>query len=320
MTDATKGVKKITSLTPEQKALLLEVRDNARKEATRTDQINFNKAKEAIIGLYKVNGFKPPQNIFMFSSPFACMAGRQLMRNKKKFEFSKSELDQFIASNSQIEYQRISFLGNVDQYWLSFFNYAKRIGLEYTKEIQEKLDAYNAFAKECHICFLYPDAALLSDRPEIYAFDQNRGLHSETGPAVKYRDGLCSIYMWKGTRIPKDLIENRHKMTVKDIIGEQNAEIRRIMVEIYSMMNGPDSILKDMKATLVSEDENQGQKRELYRIQDQMYMRVRNGSLEPDGSRRTFLISAISTAKTPHEAVAESYGRPPAKYKEAVRT
>jgi hypothetical protein len=47
---------------------------------------------------------------------------------------------------------------------------------------------------------------------------------------------------------------------------------------------------------------------------------VVNGSLEPDGSRREFMISAEEESRTPHDAVAASYGRPKKLYREAVRT
>jgi hypothetical protein len=46
---------------------------------------------------------------------------------------------------------------------------------------------------------------------------------------------------------------------------------------------------------------------------------VVNGSLEPDGTRRKFLLGAMP-GKTPHEAIAASYGINPAHYQEAVRT
>jgi hypothetical protein len=49
-------------------------------------------------------------------------------------------------------------------------------------------------------------------------------------------------------------------------------------------------------------------------------MDVYNGSLEPDGTRRRFMLGALSGVSTVHEAVAASYGLNPGAYREAVRT
>ena len=49
-------------------------------------------------------------------------------------------------------------------------------------------------------------------------------------------------------------------------------------------------------------------------------MDVYNGSLEPDGTRRRFMLGAVAGVNTVHEAVAASYGLNPGAYREAVRT
>ena len=60
--------------------------------------------------------------------------------------------------------------------------------------------------------------------------------------------------------------------------------------------------------------------RRLYNVDGARFIHVINGSLEPDGTRREFFLGADPDAATPHEAVAASYGRPAAAYREAVRT
>ena len=77
-------------------------------------------------------------------------------------------------------------------------------------------------------------------------------------------------------------------------------------------------------AAVVAEDINHGQPRRLLSMKvrgdDMRVLDVWNGSFEPDGSRRRFFLGAIAGARTPHEAVAMSYGRTPKTYGEAVRT
>jgi len=146
-----------------------------------------------------------------------------------------------------------------------------------------------------------------------------RRLHADDGPALRWRDGY-GIYAWHGMRIPADLIDRRHEMTPKSITAIANAEHRRAAIEIYAHVHGPDKFVKDLGATIVSSDKCHGRPRRLYRLGDQQWVHVINGSKEPDGTRREFLLGVPNDVTTPHEAVAWSYGRPHGKYKEAVRT
>ena len=128
------------------------------------------------------------------------------------------------------------------------------------------------------------------------------------------------MYAWKGVRIPEHLIEKRMEMTTAQIRKETNQEIKRIMIEIYTSLHGPHSVIKDMKAKKIGEDKNHGFPRVIYEVDSMRFIHVVNGSLEPDGSRREFFLGVQSNETDPHSAIATSYGRPANKYKEAVRT
>jgi hypothetical protein len=180
-------------------------------------------------------------------------------------------------------------------------------------------NAYKAFARECGVSFLYPGFAFISDRPERVSFDAARRLDAADGPALRYRDGY-SVYAWRGQRIPAEYIEQRHTRTAAEVLSEQNAEMRRVLMEIYIHVHGPKAMLADMGARLIAEDTMHGRPRKLYDIGGIRYVHVVNGSLEPDGTHREFLLGAHPEATTPHEAVAASYARPPGKFREAVRT
>lgn len=78
--------------------------------------------------------------------------------------------------------------------------------------------------------------------------------------------------------------------------------------------------MRDLGATMVAEDKSHRRPRRLYRLGEQQFVHVVNGSLEPDGSRREFMLGAPREARTPAEAIAWSYGIAPATYREAVRT
>jgi hypothetical protein len=96
--------------------------------------------------------------------------------------------------------------------------------------------------------WLAPEVGAISDKPETLHRDDQGRLHSITGPAMRYRDGW-TIHAVHGVRVPADIIEDRASITVARIEGEANAEIRRVMIDLY----GPKRYLTDSGATVVQE-------------------------------------------------------------------
>ena len=60
-------------------------------------------------------------------------------------------------------------------------------------------------------------------------FDDEDQMHSETGPALRFRDGSC-LYYWHGTKIPAELITE--KLTPRKALRIENAEHRRAAIVI----------------------------------------------------------------------------------------
>ena len=78
---------------------------------------------------------------------------------------------------------------------------------------------------------------MVCDRPALIQREQmaQRGwgshrLHCADGPAIAWRDGYA-LYFWHGVRVPQDVIEQPELITAQRILGETNAEIRRVMLE-----------------------------------------------------------------------------------------
>ena len=93
-------------------------------------------------------------------------------------------------------------------------------------------------------CFWYPhkDFVMVCERPtvinrELTNPDVTRGwgshrLHCGDGPAVGFRDGW-GVYAIHGVRVPAHVVERPESITVAEIEAEQNAEVRRVMMERY---------------------------------------------------------------------------------------
>ncbi len=174
--------------------------------------------------------------------------------------------------------------------------------------------------------FWYPrdGVCVVSDRFLSVLWDTSRNsaglpfrLHCDNGPAVSFRDGW-GLYYWHGYRIPTShewIIRDRNQITAEKIMAEPNAELRRIMCEITEWKP-----LLERAVVLDADQDGNGHPRRLLEKpvgnDRHRVIHVVNGSLEPDGSRREFVLGAMSGARTAHEAVAMSYGINPQHYRE----
>src|SRR5208337_3942180 len=113
-------------------------------------------------------------------------------------------------------------------------------------------------------------------------------------------------------------IKNKEEITAEAIMKEPNAELRRIMCEI----TGFEPVLSIAEVVSKDKDGNRHPRRLLtVKINEDILriIEVQNGSLEPNGTYRKFLLGAMP-GSTPKEAIAASYGISPKHYREAVRT
>jgi hypothetical protein len=77
-----------------------------------------------------------------------------------------------------------------------------------------------------------------------------------------YPDGWA-IYAWHGVRVPKSVIEQRDKLTVKQVVREKNTEVRRVMRNLY----GTARFLVDAGASVISECPSHGAKLLSFRLE-----------------------------------------------------
>ena len=80
----------------------------------------------------------------------------------------------------------------------------------------------------------------------------NFRLHSTTGPALRYRDGW-PVFAIHGVQVPAKVVESPQTLTIAEIRAEQNAEIRRIMIDRF----GAARYLREIGATVRHEDRDQ---------------------------------------------------------------
>ncbi len=147
-----------------------------------------------------------------------------------------------------------------------------------------------------HCCFVgvYPKEVVLDLRSRP---------HNANGPAIIFQDDY-KVFALNGMATPRRFLEAPESLTIADIDREENVEQRRGLIELY----GPARYITDSNATLINQDDYG----ELYQIEidgDEplTMVRVKNATMEPDGSYRTYFLRVPPYIATAREAVAWTF-------------
>lgn len=150
----------------------------------------------------------------------------------------------------------------------------------------------------------YERAVVISERPEVLHRDEAGRLDHGEGPALAYGDGFA-LHAWRGMPVPAAFLAELASLTPRRIREEENAELRRVMLEYY----GYDRYLTESGAEPVHRDETGI----LWRIalegdEDVVMVEVVNSTPEPDGSHRTYWLRVPPTTRTARDGVAWTFG------------
>ncbi|MFE6775565.1 DUF6745 domain-containing protein [Streptomyces sp. NPDC057702] len=183
-------------------------------------------------------------------------------------------------------------LGQHDAAWLAAFDGA------------EALAGVSAVARAAGWWWPYENVAVLSERPTRLHRDEAGRLDHGDGPALAYPDGFA-LYAWRGMPVPADFLEGLGSLDVHRIRTEENAELRRVMLEHF----GYDRYLDESGAQPVHRDETGVLWRvELEGDEPVVMVEVVNSTPEPDGSSRTYWLRVPPRTKTAREGVAWTFG------------
>ena len=115
-------------------------------------------------------------------------------------------------------------------------------------EILDRFAIDEDLIRSCGWVWWHENVLAISDRPAFIHRDDQGRLHSETGPAIGYRDGWA-ISCWHGTAVPHEWIADR-SVTPEIALTWENAEQRRAACEIV----GWEKLLAGMGAKLIDRD------------------------------------------------------------------
>ncbi|MET8936132.1 DUF6745 domain-containing protein [Streptomyces rubiginosohelvolus] len=156
----------------------------------------------------------------------------------------------------------------------------------------------------------YENAVVITERPDVLHRDEAGRLDHGEGPALAYGDGFA-LHAWRGMPVPAAFLDELSSLTPERIRAEENAELRRVMLEYY----GYDRYLSESGAEPVHRDETGI----LWRIaldgdEDVVMVEVVNSTPEPDGTYRTYWLRVPPTTRTAKDGVAWTFGLEGAAY------
>ena len=227
---------KLEKLSPEQEALIAIVRDEWIDFALNsTTPMDKSAAKQGIEWMYSIAGLNLPRTIIYAESPIAC----QIIANLCKSPQIEASVEASVWASvwaSVRDSVEASVFGYIhpawrdvlsDAGWVAYYDYFTRIKAINNNNFNKYLEYMRAGV--FYGIFLQ-NVAIICGRPQYIARDARGRLHAENKPAVLWNDGWGQ-YFWHGVSVPQKLIETPEQITQDDLAKEQNAEVRRAMME-----------------------------------------------------------------------------------------
>lgn len=263
--------KRIESLTDEQKALLPVYRDKWMKIGLCTEPADRPRAERAIRQMYTAAALNPPKQILWVTSPLAGAIVSAILKDesfwRRVSESSpgprKAELGHSVWNSVGDSVQHSvgssledAWYGQHDAGYCGFVDYFRQV-CKLTDETKKTV-VYMDLAQSANWFFPYQNICIVSDRPDIVSMKNGR-IHSEIGPAIRYRDGL-SVYGLNGVRVQEWIVTTpAEEMNPKQVLALTNVEER--LQAIKKM--GAHRIIKELNGKTIS---TKGSEYELFEI------------------------------------------------------
>jgi len=200
--------------------------------------------------------------------------------------------------------------GGFDSWWLSFYE-SLREHCDFVK-----LSGLIQIAENCCCSWMFPDIVVFSASPTVLHRDSRNRLHCENGQAIGWSDGF-GLYRWHGVAVPEYVILRPSEITPAKIEAENNAEVRRVMIERY----GQTRYLIDSGAREIhSDDYGTLYRKEIANDEPLVMVKVVNSTPEPDGTFKDYFLRVPPTIKRAREAVAWTFDVPEEEYAPLVQT
>ena len=150
----------------------------------------------------------------------------------------------------QVRNQSDMCWGQHDAGWLSWLDYFRVVAA--LSSVNQALGLIRV-AQCCGWWWPKRRVVIFTERPARLERDNQGRLHSETSAAIEYPDGW-GIFAWHGIRVSPEVILEKDRMTVQQILSEPNTEVRRAMRNLY----GNERFMRDAGAKEISRSDKHG--------------------------------------------------------------
>ena len=278
---------KITKLTPVQEARLPKIAAEWLAIGLSTAPADHTTAEEGVRTAYREVGLEPPSLFLWLRSPLEGSYGAALLATQVWAQVRDQVRDSLWGQHDA------GFLS-----WADFFDVVVKVpGTDVSNGLR-------LVALSAGWWWAFNGAVVLTERPSSLKRDVRGRLHCEDGPSLLYPDGW-GIWSWHGVRVPQDVVEHPETLTAERVLGEQNASVRRVMVERY----GNDRLVE--KATIIHQDD-WGKLLRIPMPYDEplLMVEVVNSTPEPDGTWKNYYLRVPPTMTKAREAVLWTHNLP----------
>jgi hypothetical protein len=301
--------KLIDKLTRRQLAELPVIRDEWLAYGLSTQPADRTGAVEGVNDAYRAAGLELPAVVVWLRSPLEGVIGvefvRQLLKNSSKEVWGQ-------VGDQVRDQVRLALWGQHEAGYLSWFDTFRRFGLKCC----DRMGGLIKVAQCAGWWWPMRGVVILTERPSELHRDEQGGLHSESGPAVLYRDGW-GVWAIHGVRVSEQIVMRPESLTGGQIRDEPNAEVRRVMVERF----GHERFIRESGARLVQEDDvGKLWRTEIDDDEPVVVVEVLNSTPEPDGSVRSYMLRVPPATRTAREGVAWTFDVPEDVYEPVVQT
>lgn len=297
---------KIEKLTDEQMALTQTYMENSLAVGLATGPTNREEAEKALRELYTFIDLEQPATVFFVRSPSEAQRLIAGLIEKKVDDRTKygADNDEQVAKiiegvkpRKDVYTSHGYSYGNHECYWIWYYKYMREVlNVPVDEKAARGLEIMERLALNSGWHYVFPNCAIICDRPQELHME-NRVLSNEEGPAFVYSDGF-KCYAIEGHLVTEQIVMAPETLTTTQIKDEQNAEVRRIMIQRY----GVAKYLMETGAKMIDTDPGLGLDGSAMRglIEDNLGNRWLIGS---DGSTgREYHMPVPNTVKTCAEA------------------
>ncbi|MBZ0185112.1 MAG: hypothetical protein K8F91_02595 [Candidatus Obscuribacterales bacterium] len=188
--------------------------------------------------------------------------------------------------------------------WLPLALSCRMLDSNFLLDLEDEIDSWAYMFHGASGYYLGDRVCFVCRQPETLAINESGQPHNPRGAAASWRDGF-DVHSWRGIVVDPDLIARANSVSINQILSEENAEIRRILLDMF----GEERFVQESGATVIHQDKYGVLYHYAFNSDEPLMMvRVRNSTPELDGTYKDYYLRVPPGMTKAKEAVAWTFG------------